>query len=356
MVCGISDGVHSVSTILKRGTIKFESSLAAATFNLFMAKPLLIAIGGNSLIRAGQGGSVKEQIENANTTCRHLAKLVEQGHKLVITHGNGPQVGAQLIRSEAASQQVYELPLDSCDASTQGELGYVLENAMRNALHELGIKIPVITILTQVLVDACDPAFANPSKPVGPFYSKEVAEKKRSELGWELIEDAARGYRRIVPSPCPLEIIELDAIKYCLSQGFIVIAAGGGGIPVVDDGGIYRGVEAVVDKDKASSLLANKLNLDIFITSTDTDKVYLNFKKPNQLALDRVSLAEAKQYLGAGHFLAGSMAPKIEAAIDFLSKGGSQVIITGPELISAAVAGKAGTHVFSNEAEANDEA
>lgn len=312
-----------------------------------MGKPLLIAIGGNSLIRAGQSGSVKEQIENANTTCAYIAKLVEQGHGIVITHGNGPQVGAQLIRSEMASQQVYQLPLDSCDASTQGELGYVLQNAMRNALHALGIKIPVITILTQVVVDALDPAFSHPSKPVGPFYSKEVAEKKKHELGWEIIEDAARGYRRIVPSPYPLEIVELEAIRYCLSQGFIVIAAGGGGIPVVDTAGVYQGLEAVVDKDRASSLLASKLDLETFITSTDTDQVYLNFKKPNQHALDRISVAQARQYLSENHFLPGSMGPKIEAAIDFLSHGGREVIITRPELISEALNGHAGTRIFS---------
>ena len=311
-----------------------------------MHKPLLIAIGGNSLIQAGQSGSVPEQIENANTTCRSLAKLIEQGHQIVITHGNGPQVGAQLIRSEMAAQQVYQLPLDSCDASTQGELGYVLQNAMRNALHALSIKIPVITILTQVVVDELDPAFSNPSKPVGPFYSKEVAEKRKRELGWEIIEDAARGYRRIVPSPNPLEIVELEAIRNCLSQGFVVIAAGGGGIPVIDKGGVYCGVEAVVDKDKTSSLLANKLGLETFITSTDTDKVYLNFKKPDQLALDQISLAQAKQYLGERHFLPGSMGPKIEAAIDFLSKGGRQVIITRPELICEALSGRAGTRIF----------
>lgn len=321
-----------------------------------MGKPLLIAIGGNSLIRAGQSGSVKEQIENANTTCRHIARLVEQGHRIVITHGNGPQVGAQLIRSEMASQQVYQLPLDSCDASTQGELGYVLQNAMRNALHALSIKIPVITILTQVVVDELDPAFSNPSKPVGPFYSKEVAEARKRELGWEIIEDAARGYRRIVPSPSPLEIVELEAIRYCLSQGFVVIAAGGGGIPVVCRGGVYYGLEAVVDKDKASSLLATKLGLETFVTSTDTDKVYLNFKKQNQLALDRISVAQAEQYLCENHFLPGSMGPKIEAAIDFLSSGGRKVIITRSELISEALKGRAGTHIFSTEKEQGDEA
>jgi carbamate kinase len=324
--------------------------------NLLMGKPLLIAIGGNSLIRAGQSGSVKEQIENANTTCRSIARLVAQGRKIVITHGNGPQVGAQLIRSEMASQQVYQLPLDSCDASTQGELGYVLQNAMRTALHAVGIKIPVITILTQVVVDERDPAFADPSKPVGPFYSKEVAEKKKNELGWKIIEDAARGYRRLVPSPYPLEIVELEAIKYCLSQGFIVIAVGGGGIPVVEKDGVYHGVEAVVDKDRASSLLANKLNLETFIISTDTDKVYLNFKKPNQLALDNISLAQAKKYMNENHFLSGSMGPKVEAAIDFLSKGGNHVIITSPELIyEAQLNRKTGTHIFSTEKEANHE-
>ncbi len=321
-----------------------------------MSTPLLIAIGGNSLIRAGQSGSVKEQVENANTTCRHIAKLVEQGHKIVITHGNGPQVGAQLIRSEMASLQVYQLPLDSCDASTQGELGYILQNAMRTALHALGIKIPVITILTQVVVDENDQAFTHPSKPVGPFYSKEIAEKRKNEFGWKIIEDAARGYRRIVPSPTPHEIVELDAIKFCLSQGFIVIAAGGGGIPVVDKNGVYHGVEAVVDKDRASSLLANKLDLETLIISTDTDKVYLNFKKTNQLALDNISLAQAKKYFEENHFLAGSMGPKVEAAIDFLSKGGRQVIITSPELISEALNGKTGTHIFSTEKEANHEA
>ena len=321
-----------------------------------MAQPLLIAIGGNSLIRAGQSGSVKEQIENATITCRHIAKLIAQGNKIAITHGNGPQVGAQLIRSEMAAQQVYQLPLDSCDASTQGELGYVLQNAMRNALHELGIKIPVATILTQVVVDKLDWAFSNPSKPVGPFLSKEVAEKRRRELGWEVIEDAARGYRRIVPSPNPLEIVELDAIRCCLSQGFVVIAAGGGGIPVVRSSNVSTGVEAVIDKDKTSALLACELGLETFITSTDTDQVYLNFKKPNQCALEEISLAQARQYLGEGHFLPGSMGPKIEAAIDFLSHGGKEVIITRPELISVALEGKAGTRIFANTKEPGHEA
>lgn len=340
MVRGLSDGVYRDSVIV--GTARNDSAKVMAT-------PLLIAIGGNSLIRAGQSGSVPEQIENANLTCRAIAKLVERGHRIVITHGNGPQVGAQLIRSEMAAQQVYQLPLDSCDASTQGELGYVLQNAMRNALHELGIKLPVITMLTQVLVDETDPAFSHPSKPVGPFLSKEVAEKRRRELGWNIIEDAARGYRRIVASPQPLEIVELEAIRCCLSQAFVVIAAGGGGIPVVKRGDALTGVEAVIDKDRTSALLASELGLETFITSTDTDKVYLNFKKPNQCGLAEISLAQARQYQGENHFLPGSMGPKIQAAIDFLSHGGREVIITRPELIGEALKGRAGTRIFADE-------
>lgn len=318
-----------------------------------MGKPLLIAIGGNSLVRAGQSGSVREQAENAGITCRHVAGLVAQGHQIVITHGNGPQAGAQLIRSEMAARQVYELPLDSCVASTQGELGYILQRAMHTSLHALGLEIPVITLLTQVVVDGDDPAFSKPSKPIGPFFSKEVAEKKRSDLGWDIIEDAARGYRRVVPSPRPLGIVEVDAIRHCLSEGFIVIALGGGGIPVAEMDGVYQGLEAVVDKDAASSLLANELNVETLVVSTDVDQVYLNFKKPNQLALDDISVAQAREYLSEDHFLTGSMRPKIEAAIDFLSNGGKEVIITRPEQISDALDRKAGTriHALGEEAE-----
>lgn len=317
-----------------------------------MSKPILIAIGGNSLIRAGQSGSVPEQMENAGITCRNVAELAARGHRIVITHGNGPQAGAQLIRSEMASLQVYELPLDSCVASTQGELGYILQNAMRSALHALGLNVPVITILTQVVVNEADPAFSKPSKPIGPFFSKEVAEKRANDLGWDVIEDAARGYRRVVASPSPLEIVETEAIRHCISEGFIVIALGGGGIPVIEKDGICHGSEAVVDKDAASALLANRLGVETLVVSTDVEKVCLNFKKPNQIGLDAISLAQAKEYLAEGHFLTGSMGPKIEAAADFLSKGGKEVIITRPEQISDALNGNAGTRIFANEEEA----
>jgi carbamate kinase len=312
-----------------------------------MSHPIVVAIGGNSLIRAGQHGSVSEQMENAMTTCQHLAMLIEQGHTLIITHGNGPQVGAQLIRSELASSRVYSLPLDSCDACTQGEMGYVLQNALRSALQARGISTPVITILTQVVVEKNDPAFHHPTKPIGPFYSQKVAEERQQELGWHIVEDAARGYRRVVPSPKPLEIVELDAIEHCSHDGMIVIAVGGGGIPVIQENGNYRGVEAVIDKDRASALLAKKLHAKKFIISTDTDYIYLNYRKPDQVALKRLTLADAKKYLNENHFLAGSMGPKVEAAVDFLLNGGEEVIITRPELLADAVNGTAGTHIFA---------
>jgi carbamate kinase len=312
-----------------------------------MSTPILIAIGGNSLIRAGQRGTVSEQMENAALTCSYIAELVAKGIPVVLTHGNGPQVGAQLIRSELASSQVYPLPLDSCDASTQGEMGYILQNALRSALHTKGLKNPVITILTQVVVGNDDPAFTNPTKPIGPFYSKEVAEHRRREQGWQIVEDAARGYRRVVPSPKPLDIVELDAIDACVKLGMIVIAVGGGGIPVVQEDGHYRGVEAVIDKDRASALLARELHLKRFVISTDTDRVYLNFKKPNQTAVDRLKASEAVQYLGDGQFPAGSMGPKVEAAVDFLSHGGEEVIITNPEHLAEAVYGTTGTHIVA---------
>lgn len=312
-----------------------------------MNTPILIAIGGNSLIRAGQRGTVAEQVENSARTCACIAQLIGKGYQVVLTHGNGPQVGAQLIRSELAASQVYTLPLDSCDASTQGELGYILQNALRSALTEAGLKIPVATILTQVLVDKDDPAFARPTKPVGPFYSKEVAEQRRRDLGWDIVEDAMRGYRRVVPSPKPIDIVELDVIKQCIDHGVSVIAVGGGGIPVIKENGHYRGVEAVIDKDRASSLLARELHLKKFVISTDTDRIYLNYKKPDQVAVPRLTVAEALEHMKNNQFPEGSMKPKIEAAIDFLHHGGEEVIIGNPEQLVEAVLGNAGTHLFA---------
>ncbi len=310
-----------------------------------MSLPILIAIGGNSLIRAGQRGTIAEQMENAAITCGYIAALVERGHQVLLTHGNGPQVGAQLLRSELSAAQVYPMPLDTCDASTQGELGYILQNALRTALAARGLKRTVVTILTQVVVDPKDAAFAHPTKPVGPFYSRETAERRKQELGWDIVEDAARGYRRVVPSPKPIDIVELDAIAACLRQDMLVIAAGGGGIPVVRNNSDYCGVEAVIDKDLASALLAKELGLKVMVISTDADRVYLNFKKPNQTSVDRLTVSEAARFLSEGQFPPGSMGPKIEAAVDFLANGGETVVITNFHYIVEALEGRAGTRI-----------
>lgn len=308
-----------------------------------MKKTVLIAVGGNSLIRTGQRGTIAEQIENARRTAESIAEVAARGYEVVITHGNGPQVGSQLLRSEAGSSQTYQLPLDVCDAMTQGEIGFILQNTIQAALRNRGIQRPVVTLVTQVVVDSSDPAFENPTKPIGPFYSKSVAEQKRAELGWNIIEDAARGYRRVVPSPQPQDIVELEVIRRCLEKDIIVITVGGGGIPVVKRNGGYSGVEAVIDKDRASSLLATKLKVQEFIISTDVENVCLNYKKPDQTTLHFVKSSELKNYLEQGHFQVGSMRPKIEAALKFIDQGGKKVIITNPEHIAAALDGQTGT-------------
>jgi carbamate kinase len=305
-------------------------------------------VGGNSLIRAGQKGTIAEQIANARLTAESLANLVTMGYRLVITHGNGPQVGSQLLRSEIGSSQTYPVPLDVCVAMTQGEIGYILQKALQSVLRERSIPLTVTTLITQVLVDKDDPAFERPTKPIGPFYSAQVAEQKRTELGWNIIEDAARGYRRVVASPKPIGIIELDVIKDCLDNGMIVIAAGGGGIPVVTKDSGFRGIEAVIDKDRASSLLARLLAIPRFMISTDVEHVFVNYKQPDQMALRSITLQEAKYYLNNSHFAEGSMRPKIEAAVDFLDAGGSEVIITNPEHLSASLDGSTGTHLKRN--------
>ena len=313
-----------------------------------VSKALLVAVGGNALIRSGQKGTIPEQFANARLVSVHIADLAEKGQRLVITHGNGPQVGAQLLRSEAGSSQTYTLPLDICVATTQGEIGYILQTCIQSELQRRGMAIPVAALVTQVLVDRHDEAFQHPTKPIGPFYSKEAAEQKHEELGWDIVEDAARGYRRVVPSPEPRAIVELQIIQECLERGCIVIAAGGGGIPVVADGGTLVGVEAVIDKDRASALLASQLRLSRFVISTDVELVYLNFKRPNQQALQSMGLRDAKHHLAEGHFPEGSMKPKIAAAVQFLEAGGEEVIITDPEHIRRALDGQSGTHISLN--------
>jgi len=310
-----------------------------------VARTALIAVGGNSLIRAGEKGAIPEQLGNARRTAAAVVRLIAGGWRVVVTHGNGPQVGAALLRSERAAGQVYGHPLDVCDATTQGEIGYLLQQSLHNELAAAGIDRPVATVLTQVVVAADDPAMQKPTKPIGPFYSREEAEERRARLGWAIVEDAARGYRRVVPSPEPLEIVEAEVVRDLLERGVLVVAVGGGGIPVVRREGRLEGLEAVIDKDRASALLAARLGVDRFVISTDVDRVYLDYKQPGQRALARVTAAELDGHYRAGHFPPGNMGPKIESALRFLAGGGREVIITSFAHLEAAFAGAAGTHV-----------
>lgn len=311
-----------------------------------MPRSAVIAVGGNSLIRAGERGTIEEQQANATRTARSITQLISDGWRVVVTHGNGPQVGAALLRSERAAGEVYHHPLDVCVATTQGEIGYLLERGLESELHKANIHIPVLTLLTQVRVDHNDPAFQSPTKPVGPFYSKAEADAKRNSHGWAMVEDAGRGYRRVVPSPEPLEVLNTSVIRQLLELGAIVIALGGGGIPVVWTGNSVVGVEAVIDKDRASSLLASVLKVDSLIISTEVDHVYLNYRTPQQLALRRVTVREMKRYCEEKHFPSGSMGPKVEAAIRFLESGGKEVIITSLSRLAEAVNGNEGTHIL----------
>jgi carbamate kinase len=312
-----------------------------------VSKTALIAIGGNSLIRAGERGTIDEQLSNAYATARSIVQMISLGWEVVITHGNGPQAGAALLRSERAAKEVYTHTLDMCVATTQSEIGYILERAINFELSIAGLNKLVITIPTMVLVDPHDPAFQKPTKPIGPFYSKEDAEEKKRTLGWDIVEDSARGYRRVVPSPEPVEVIHLEVIKKIIELDIIVIALGGGGIPVIKKDNKIYGSEAVIDKDRSSALLAKELNVDLFIISTDTDRVYLNYKKKNQIPIDKVTSAELKEYYNQGHFPAGSMGPKIESVIKFLENGGKKAIITSYEFLIDALNGKAGTHIIT---------
>jgi len=311
---------------------------------------ILIAVGGNSLIRAGEKGTVAEQLSNARRTAGAIVGLVRAGYRIVITHGNGPQVGAQLLRSERASDQVPGQTLDVCGAASQGEIGYLLAQALQRELAAAAIPVPVISVVTQTVVSASDPAMEHPSKPIGPFYSRADAEEKKRLLGWTIVEDAARGYRRVVPSPEPVEIVEMAVIRELVNAGVLVIACGGGGIPVVRANGGFQGVEAVIDKDRASALLASELGVGIFAISTDTDYVYLDFKKPTQRPLTCVSAEELEAFYRAGHFPPGNMGPKVESALRFLHSGGQEVIISSYEHLCEAVAGRAGTRILPGAA------
>jgi carbamate kinase len=311
-----------------------------------MPRTLLIAVGGNSLIRAGEKGTITEQLANTRRTAVEVIRLIRAGYRLVITHGNGPQVGAALLRSERAASQVPGHSLDVCDASTQGEIGYLLQQSFMNELAAAGLHVPVATVLTQSVVSADDPSMQHPSKPIGPFYSRADAEERKRLHGWQIVEDAARGYRRIVPSPEPIEIVELDTIRDLVNDGVLVIACGGGGIPVVRSGGRLAGLEAVIDKDRASALLAAKLQVDLFLISTDTDFVYLDYKKPMQRPLTYVTVSELDRHFADGQFPPGNMGPKVESVLRFIRNGGKEAIITSCEHLCQAVEGSTGTHVL----------
>jgi carbamate kinase len=316
-----------------------------------MSKPhplAVIAIGGNSLIRDPKHISVEDQQVAIRETSSYLADMVGQGWEMVIGHGNGPQVGFILRRSEIAhkAEGMHEVPLDVCGADTQGAIGYELQQALQNELYHRGIRKNVVTVITQTLVDQNDPAFQNPTKPIGSFMDEAEAQRRKETQGWHVVEDAGRGWRRVVASPQPKEIVEESTIRAILKDHIIVIAAGGGGIPVVDVGeGEYRGIAAVIDKDFAASLLARELKADLFLIATAVEKVAIHFGKPNQQWLDRITLAEAKQYLAEGHFAKGSMGPKIEAIIWYLEAGGKQAIITDPPNLGRAINGETGTWI-----------
>ncbi len=306
----------------------------------------VLAIGGNSLIKDKNHIALSSQYEAVKETANYIADLIAEGLNLVITHGNGPQVGFIYRRGELARHELPLIPLDICGADTQGAIGYMIEKALLNEFRRRGIKKRIAVVVTQAVVDRDDPSFEHPTKPIGSFMSEVEALNNKKESGWQIMEDAGRGFRRVVPSPIPREIIELDVIRLLVERGFIVVAAGGGGIPVIrNEHGELEGVEAVIDKDLGSSLLARNLGADTFIISTAVDVVYLNFGEKGQRPLRRVSLPEVKRYLEEGHFKPGSMRPKIEAVIEFLEAGGKKAIITSPENLLKAVKGEAGTTI-----------
>jgi carbamate kinase len=315
-------------------------------------KVAVVAIGGNSLIKDARHQSVEDQYEAAKETTQHIADMIEAGWDVAIGHGNGPQVGFILRRSEIAAkvEGMHEVPLDVCGADSQGAIGYALQQNLQNWLFQRGIKKNVATVVTQVLVDRNDPAFKNPSKPIGGFMDQAEAKRREADMGWSVVEDAGRGWRRVVASPLPKEVVELDTVKALIDAGVVVITVGGGGIPVIDPGdGNYQGTAAVIDKDYASSLLAQSVGADLFLISTAVEKVALNYGKPNEKWLDRITLSEARQYLAEGkHFAKGSMAPKIQAIIWYLENGGEHAIITNPENIGRALRGETGTHIVTD--------
>lgn len=312
-----------------------------------MSQKVLVALGGNAILKYEEKGTAEEQFENVKITCKHLVKLIKDGYKIAITHGNGPQVGDILLKNELAKDVLSPMPLDICGAQSQGMLGYMLQQSMQNEMNKAGINIPVVSLITQTLVDENDVAFKNPTKPIGPFYTASEAEKLRKEKGWIMIEDSGRGYRRVVPSPQPKEIVEKHTIRTLFESGAIVIAVGGGGVPVIIKDGTLEGVVAVIDKDLSAQIFASDIRAEILLMLTDVEKVSLNYGKPGQMELDEMTTEEAKRYQQEGHFALGSMGPKVEAAIKFVEAGGEKAVITSLEMGRKALKGKAGTTIHS---------
>ena len=312
-----------------------------------MSKRVVVAIGGNSLITDPDHQTVQDQYLAAAETDHHIANLVASGWDVVITHGNGPQIGFILRRSDLARHELHEVPLDVCGADTQGAIGYLLQQNLINDFTRMGIDKGVVTVVTQVEVDRHDPAFSRPSKPIGSFLSEEEALAMQDDEGWDIVEDANRGWRRVVASPMPKRIVEISAIRTLIDAGFVVIGVGGGGLPVVaGENGALTGVAAVIDKDRASAMLATEIDADLLLISTSVDQVALNFGRPDQRWVSEMTIDEARAYLDEGvHFLEGSMKPKIEAVISFLEAGGEEAVITSPENIEAAMRGETGTRI-----------
>lgn len=309
-----------------------------------MQRTIVVALGGNAILRPGQAGTAEDQFVNIKTTCESIARMVKQGYRVVITHGNGPQVGNILIQNLHSQDLVPAMPLDVCGAKSQGLIGYMIQQSLHNELAKEGINVPVVTVLTQVIVDENDPAFKNPTKPIGPFYTEEEARRFASQRGETWKEDSGRGWRKVVPSPLPVEIFEKSAIGTLIREGAVVIAAGGGGIPVIWKGNTLHGIEAVIDKDLASSKLARDINADILMILTDVERVAINYRTPSEAYLTAITVDEAKKYMDEGQFGAGSMGPKVQAAIDFASCGKTSIIASLNRSLDA-LEGKTGTTI-----------
>jgi carbamate kinase len=307
---------------------------------------VLVALGGNAILSRGGTGTISEQVATVDETCRQLVKIIKEGHRLAITHGNGPQIGDIMLAYESAKDILPPMPLDVCGAQSQGMIGYMLQQSLENELLRSRIKRKVAVVITQTVVSASDGAFSNPSKPIGQFYTKEESGRLGRKNGWKMVNDSNRGFRRVVPSPEPVKIVESPTIRSLYEDGTIVIAAGGGGIPVIKGGsGGYLGVEAVIDKDLASALLAEALGIDIMAVVTDVDGVFLDYGKPDQRLLRRMRVKEGRTYLREGQFPPGSMGPKVEAILRFVESGGKKAVVTSLKNMEAALSGKAGTEV-----------